>query len=111
MKWFIGSVVALASGALMAFLFLAVEVGPAEQSLSARSLAGVIILGVFMGVIVVAEEWGATPGAGKFVRVAAGAAACAASAFLFELPWSGMWLAGLAGALLGYLGMKWVEHI
>jgi hypothetical protein len=110
-KWLIGSIVALASGVFMAFLFLVVHVGPQAQSLSPTWLAGIVVLGVFMGVIAVAAGGVTTPGAGKPVRVASGAVLCALSALLFGMSWNGVWVAGLAGAALGYAGMKWVEHV
>lgn len=111
MRWLVGSVVALASGLLMTILLLLAHVGPQAQRLSPRWLAGIVVLGVFMGIIGAVERWGVTPGAGKPARVVAGTVACAVSALLFGLPWSAVCLAGLAGAALGYAGMKWLEHV
>ena len=88
--------------------------GISAWSASTRTLqvvASLLIFGIFLGVIVVTDFREAEAGSGTRKRVAAGAVAFGAIAAIFNAPFEGIALASGVGAVLGFFGMSWAQHV
>lgn len=75
------------------------------------SLFGFLILGVFLGIIVVTEEEKSYRASGWRVRMISGALAFAALTLMGPASLEVVAIAALFGAVLGYFGIYWVKWI
>ena len=71
----------------------------------------ILILGVFLGVIVVTEEAKTYRNSGGRIRFICGAIAGAAIIVIFHGPIEAVILASLMGGVMGYLGKYWANVI
>jgi hypothetical protein len=76
-----------------------------------RIVSSLLIFGLFLGVIFVTDIKESQIYNGTRKRVFAGVASCSAIAAIFGAPWEGVVLAAIVGAVLGYFGMVWAQHI
>ena len=82
-----------------------------ESPNSVRLVPSLLIFGLFLGVIFVTDIKQPQVGTGTRKRVFAGIASCSAIAAIFGAPWGGLALAAIVGAVLGYFGMSWAQHM
>lgn len=88
--------------------------GFAEWSSSPKIVqivATLLIFGLFLGVILVTDIREPEAGTATRKRVMAGVASCSAIAIIFDAPWEGVALAAGVGAVLGFFGMSWAQHV
>ena len=74
-------------------------------------LASVVLFGAFLGVIVVTDGPKKYRKSGVGVRVVSGVIAGVGIAIVNSLGFEAAALAALVGALLGFVGMRWAQHI
>jgi hypothetical protein len=73
--------------------------------------SSLLIFGLFVGVVFVTDIKESQVGPETRKRVLAGVASCSAIAAIFGAPWEGIALAAILGAVLGYFGMSWAQHL
>jgi hypothetical protein len=72
---------------------------------------GFLILGVFLGVVMVTELDNAYAASGSRIRIISGVVAGASIAIMGNLSFEGVVLAGLLVGALGYFGIYWAKFL
>jgi hypothetical protein len=70
-----------------------------------------LILGVFLGVVMVTEEDSAYKESGARIRIICGVIAGSAIAVMGNASFEGIALAGILAGALGYFGVYWVKYV
>ena len=74
-------------------------------------IASVVLFGVFLGVIVVTDGPKSYRKSGAWVRTMSGVIAGVGIGIIYSLSFEAVVLWGLSGALLGFIGMRWAQHL
>ena len=105
--------VVLTIGVAFAIYFLLVEVGPWNLAMNLHTLrvaSAALIFGIFLGVILISEQM-SSPLESTLVRVFAGIVAGPTIALIFNATIFMALGAAFVGALIGYFGHSWANHI